>query len=154
MLAVQFVGLYLLVVGAIALFRALRSKGAVGRDLQIMSGTVGVTVGLLTAVPPLFWNLAGDPPAITALVYILATGLVLEGVIGLVAALAMQNDGIRWAQVIAAVLFLLICGLLYYQVFTNGNYTLWIGIAMLLVGAGLTIYGFLLRRQGAAAALA
>lgn len=153
-LAVQFVGLYLLVVGALTVFRGLRGRGALGRDLQIMSGTVGITVGLLTALPPLFWNLMGNTVAINALIYILATGLVLEGVIGVVAAIALSNDGIRWAQVAAAVLFLLIGALLFYQVATQGNYTLWIGVAMLVGGAGLAVYGFLIRRRAATATIA
>lgn len=144
-LITRLLGLYVLIMGALAIHRGLQES--VGREagFQLMRGAVGVTVGLLTFLPTLFFDFEDNPTAISSLLFILATGLTLQGLIGLWGVIDLRECGVRGVVVLGSLLRLLVGLLLFFQLITGADFALVIGLAAIIVGSVLLLVSLILR---------
>ncbi len=143
----QLIGLYVLVMGGLSVYRGFQVALDHGVAFQLMRGAIGVTVGLLTCLPPLFVSVKDNLTATVTLLFILATGLTLQGLVGLWGVYRLRNEGLRGAVVLGALLRLLVGLLLYLQIVSGASYALAIGLAAIIVGAVLVLASLLLRRS-------
>lgn len=143
----QLIGLYVLVTGGLGIYRGLQVALDQGVAFQLMQGAIGVTVGLLTCIPPLFVTVKDNPAATLLLLFILATGLTLQGLVGLWGVYRLRREGGRGVVVLGALLRLLVGLLLFLQIVSGANYALVIGLAAIIVGAVLLLASLLLRRS-------
>jgi uncharacterized membrane protein HdeD (DUF308 family) len=140
LIVIVFVG-YLLVNGLLRIYAGIKtqSRGEGFRPMTLVSGGIGLVVGLLVITQPLpqYLDTAG---AIT----ILATGLLLIGIIGLYDAIAARSG--RWGAMLASGLHILLGVLLLYAR-SDPSVTNWLGITALVIGALLVAYGLILHRS-------
>jgi len=146
-LIAQLLGLYVLIMGGLTIYRGF--QGAFDREVafQLMRGAVGVTVGLLTFMPTLFLDIKDDPTAIASLLFILATGLTLQGGIGLWGVFDLRASGIPGVVVLGSILRLNNGLNLFLQINAGADFALVIGLAAVIVGAVLILVALILRHN-------
>jgi uncharacterized membrane protein HdeD (DUF308 family) len=140
-LIVVVFGGYLLVNGLLRIYAGIRTQSREEgfRPMTLVSGGIGLGVGLLVIIQPLsqYIGMAGA-------IIILAIGLLLIGIIGLYGSIAARNG--RWGAMFASSLHILLGVLLLYAM-NNPSVTNWLGITALVIGGLLVAYGVMLYRS-------
>jgi uncharacterized membrane protein HdeD (DUF308 family) len=136
---VTLFGIYALLDGAVTLALALRvPAGAPGRSILLATGIAGLLVGLVSVLWP--------QATVTLLIYVLASWLVLFGLIALTHSLQMRKQVADWPLSRGGIVLLVIGLLLALFPDAVALAATWVlGILALLIGGGLLAFAW--RRQ-------
>ena len=130
--------------GLLTLFAYLRRRRQ--GNLPLVRGSIGLVVGLIVILMPVF-NFGSQLTA----AWILAIGLILAGVMALLAVF-MEASGSRWGNLLIAVLFAVLGGVILYNISTGAGIVQIAAWVLLAFGVILTGYSFVVRSSAAKAA--
>ena len=130
--------------GLLTLFAYLRRRRQ--GNLPLVRGSIGLVVGLIVILTPVF-NFGSQLTA----AWILAIGLILAGVMALLAVF-MEASGSRWGNLLIAVLFAVLGGVILYNISTGAGIVQIAAWVLLAFGVILTGYSFVVRSSAAKAA--
>jgi uncharacterized membrane protein HdeD (DUF308 family) len=133
---VMLFGVYALLDGAVTLMLAFRvPNGAPGRGILVATGIAGLLVGLVSVLWP--------QATVTLLIYVLASWLVLFGLIALTHSLQMRKQVADWPLSRGGLLLLVIGLLLALFPDAVALAATWVlGILALLIGGGLLAFAW------------
>lgn len=136
----QLLAIVLVANGALDLFTGFRTQGSVASPYRVMRGSVALTTGLLV----LFENVSDYLDASSSRV-ILAWGLLVFGVVGLLAAFLNRKEaGLRLGTLIGSGMAIIISILLFTGDETNTSRLNLLAVVLLVLGGALVAYAFLL----------
>ena len=141
---------YLVITNALEIYASVSGPApADGNAYRLLASGIGFIAGLLVLLVPLVTT-----APLLALIAILGIGLLARGLVGLVGVLlGREAGGARWGSALANLLNLVFGGLLLYLTTTAaaGDVLRWLGIAAVVGGALLILYGVVLYRRPAPA---
>ncbi|MCI0439728.1 MAG: DUF308 domain-containing protein [Chloroflexi bacterium] len=134
-------GGYLIVNGLLRIYAGMRAQSGsdAAKPMHLVRGGIGLVVGLLVVIQPLSEYMSLD-----VAVTILAIGLLLIGVIGLIN--AYEERSTRWGTMVSSGLHVVL-GILLLFSRDNSSLIQWLGIAALVIGGLLVAYGLMLFRS-------
>jgi uncharacterized membrane protein HdeD (DUF308 family) len=140
-LIVLVLGSYLLANGLLRIYAGMRtqSEDERARPMTLLRGGIGLVVGLVVIIQPLSQYID-----LASAVTILAIGLLLIGVIGLLSAF---REGSRWWGVIISSGLQILLGTLLLLSRGNPSVVQWLGVTTLVFGGLLVAYGLILYRS-------
>lgn len=153
-LAIELLGVLLLVTSLLSVVQLVKGRVAPGRiALVAFRSGAGVTTGILVLIGSV--AIGASDPVTRALAVVLGVGLIVFGIVGLASGLLRREagQGLPVAVLIVAGgmalvgLMLTINGIAGYDQ-VKSTFKL-LGVLMLVAGAALMIYGYLLRSRGA-----
>jgi hypothetical protein len=152
-LAIELLGLLLLVTSLLSVYQLLKGRVAPGRvALVAFRSGAGVTTGVLVLIGSL--AIGASDPVTRALAVVLGVGLIVFGLVGLASGLLRREpgQGLPIAVLIVAGgmalvgLLLTINGIAGYDQ-VKSTFKL-LGVLMILAGGTLAVYGYMLRSKG------
>ena len=151
-LAIDLLGLLLLVTSLLSVYQLLRGQIAPARTaLVAFRSGAGVTTGVLVLIGS--FAIGSSEPVTRALALVLGVGLVIFGLVGLASGILQRMDGqgVPIAALIIAAgcvlvgLLLTVNGIAGYDA-VKGTFRL-LGVLLIIAGAALTGYGYTLRKS-------
>jgi len=153
-LAIELLGVLLLVTSVLSVYQLLKGRVAPGRvALVAFRSGAGVTTGVLVLIGSV--AIGASDPVTRALAVVLGVGLIIFGLVGLASSLLRREagQGLPIAVLIVAGgmalvgLLLAINGIAGYDQVKSAFKLL--GVLMIVAGGALAAYGYLLRSRGA-----
>lgn len=144
----QAQGLVLLGIAIVLAFNGLLTifgylRGRREGNLSLIRGSIGLAVGAIVILMPVF-NFGSQLTA----AWILAIGLILAGVMAFLAVF-MEAKATRWGNLLVAILFLVLGGVIVYNITTEASIVQIAAWVLVAFGLMLTVYSFFVRSSAA-----
>ncbi len=143
-------GLYLVATAVWMIIQSMRGRDVGLSVFSLLAAGGGLVAGISVALPFLF----AKPDAIAPSFFTFGIALITIGILTLLSAFVEKPaSGIAWPTIVRGLVWLLFGSYMVYAIATQPEELMliqWIAYALLVLGAGLTIFSIVLNRRQAA----